>query len=45
MLNEKKTRKENEMIEKLQVALIIGCGIIAVITCAIAGSWLLLNTL
>ena len=45
MLNEKKTLKVNEMIENLKVALIIGSGIVAVITCAIVSTWILLGTL
>ena len=45
MLNEKKTLKVNEMIENLKVALIIGSGIVAVVTIAIAGALVLLSTL
>ena len=45
MLNEKKTLKVNEMIENLKVALIIGSGIAAVVTVAIAGALVLLSTL
>ncbi len=45
MLNEKKLTRRNEMIEKLEIALIIGSGILAVAMCAIGCSWVLLNTL
>jgi uncharacterized membrane protein len=33
------------MIEKLEVALIVGSGIVAVVACAIVSTWILLNTL
>ena len=49
MLNEKKLTRRNEMsdrmIETIKVTLIIGSGIVGIITCAIGCSWLLLNTL
>jgi CHASE3 domain sensor protein len=49
MLNEKKLTRRNEMsermIETIKVTLIIGSGIIGIITCAIGCSWLLLSTL
>ena len=43
--NNNNTNKENKMIEKLTVALIIGSGIAAVVTVAIAGALVLLSTL
>ena len=43
--NNNNTNKENKMIEKLTVALIIGSGILGVIRCAITCAWLLANTL
>jgi len=33
------------MREKLEVTLIIGSGIVAIIACAITSTWILLNTL
>ena len=33
------------MREKLEVTLIIGSGIIAVVACAITSAWILVNTL
>ena len=43
--NNNNTNKENKMIEKLTVALIIGSGILGVIMCAITCAWILTNTL
>ena len=43
--NNNTNERRNEMIEKLEVTLIVGSGIVAVVACAIVSTWILLNTL